>query len=111
MIEVIIVLITTAGTVINSYISKSTNKKINKIEEIKVEFESELNKLKKELNKLKKEQDKTYLTDFLADIESGQTKTQLQIKRAYEIYEEYTELHGNSYVHDKWEELVKEGVL
>ena len=104
MIEVIIVLITTAGTVINSYISKSTNKKINKIEEIKVEFESEL-------NKLKKEQDKTYLTDFLADIESGQTKTQLQIKRAYEIYEEYTELHGNSYVHDKWEELVKEGVL
>ena len=104
MIEVIIVLITTAGTVINSYISKSTNKKINKIEEIKVEFE-------RELNKLKKEQDKTYLTDFLADIESGQTKTQLQIKRAYEIYEEYTELHGNSYVHDKWEELVKEGVL
>ena len=104
MIEVIGVLITTAGTVINSYISKSTNKKINKIEEIKVEFESEL-------NKLKKEQDKTYLTDFLADIESGQTKTQLQIKRAYEIYEEYTELHGNSYVHDKWEELVKEGVL
>lgn len=104
MIEVIVVLITTAGTVINSYISKSTNKKINKIEEIKVEFESEL-------NKLKKEQDKTYLTDFLADIESGQTKTQLQIKRAYEIYEEYTELHGNSYVHDKWEELVKEGVL
>lgn len=104
MIEVIVVLITTAGTIINSYISKSTNKKINKIEEIKVEFESEL-------NKLKKEQDKTYLTDFLADIESGQTKTQLQIKRAYEIYEEYTELHGNSYVHDKWEELVKEGVL
>lgn len=104
MIEVIVVLITTAGTVINSYISKSTNKKINKIEEIKVEFESEL-------NKLKKEQDETYLTDFLADIESGQTKTQLQIKRAYEIYEEYTELHGNSYVHDKWEELVKEGVL
>ena len=104
MIEVIVVLITTAGTVINSYISKSTNKKINKIEEINVEFESEL-------NKLKKEQDKTYLTDFLADIESGQTKTQLQIKRAYEIYEEYTELHGNSYVHDKWEELVKEGVL
>lgn len=102
--EALVALITTTGIVINSFISNKTNKKIEKIEDIKSEFEEKL-------NLVKREQDKTYLTDFLSDLESGRTKTQLQIKRAYEIYEEYTELNGNSYVHDKWEELVKEGIL
>ncbi len=50
-----------------------------------------------------KEHDKTYLTDFLSDIENKQPKSDIQIKRAYEIYEEYTNLKGNSYVHSKWE--------
>ena len=77
---------------------------MKKIEDIKSEFEEKL-------NVVKREHDKTYLTDFLSDVERGQTKTKLQIKRAYEIYEEYTKLNGNSYVHDKWEELVKEGIL
>jgi len=67
--------------------------------------------LKKEIKEDKREKDKTYLTDFLSDLENGQTKSDIQIKRAYEVYEEYSDLHGNSYVHDKWEELVKEGVL
>lgn len=58
-----------------------------------------------------KEHDKTYLTDFLSDIENKQSKSDIQIKRAYEIYEEYTNLKGNSYVHSKWEELEKKGAL
>lgn len=58
-----------------------------------------------------KQNDKTYLTDFLSEVEGGQLKTEIQKKRAYEIYKEYTKLHGNSYVHNKWEELVKKGVL
>lgn len=104
MSSIIVALITTLGVIINSLISNSTNRKVEKIDSIKAEF-------KKDIDNVKKEQDKTYLTDFLADIENGNTKTDIQIKRAYEIYEEYTNLHGNSYVHDKWEELVKEGIL
>ena len=32
-------------------------------------------------------------------------------KRAYEIYEEYTKNDGNSYIHDKWEEVKNKGLL
>lgn len=104
MSSIVVALITTLGVIINSLISNSTNRKVEKIDSIKTEF-------KKDIDNVKKEQDKTYLTDFLADIENGVLKTDIQIQRAYEIYEEYTNLHGNSYVHDKWEELVKEGIL
>ena len=34
------------------------------------------------------ESDKTFLTDFLSDIEQGIPKTEIQIKRAYEVFEE-----------------------
>lgn len=104
MSSIVVALITTLGVIINSLISNSTNRKVEKIDSIKTEF-------KKDIDNVKKEQDKTYLTDFLADIENGVLKTDIQIQRAYEIYEEYKNLHGNSYVHDKWEELVKEGIL
>lgn len=104
MSSIIVALITTIGVIINTLITSNTNKKIEEIDSIKAEF-------KKDIDNVKKEQDKTYLTDFLADVENGVLKTDIQIKRAYEIYEEYTSLHGNSYVHDKWEELVKEGSL
>lgn len=57
------------------------------------------------------ESDKTFLTDFLSDIEQGIPKTEIQIKRSYEVYEEYTEKHGNSYIHDKWEELKNKGLI
>ena len=67
--------------------------------------------IKKDLNSVKYENDKTYLTDFLSEVEAKQPKTEIQKRRAYEIYEEYTKLNGNSYVHNKWEELVKKGVL
>lgn len=104
MSSIIVAFITTVGVVINSFITNNTNKRIEKIEDLKEEF-------KKDINEVKKEQDKTYLTDFLSDVESGIPKTEIQIKRAYEVYEEYTDLKGNSYIHDKWIELVKEGLL
>lgn len=49
--------------------------------------------------------DKTYLINFLSDLENGVPKTEVQIKRTYEIYERYVNNGGNSYVHDKWEEV------
>lgn len=92
-------------------ISNQTNKKIETLESIKAEFKKELEAVKKEMKENQKEHDKTYLTDFLSDIENKQPKSDIQIKRAYEIYEEYTNLKGNSYVHSKWEELEKKGAL
>lgn len=104
MVSIIVAIIPVVGVIITTYMTNKTNKKIESIDDIKKEF-------KIELNNVKRENDKTYLTDFLSDIENGQTKSEIQIKRAYEIYEEYTSLNGNSYVHNKWEELVKEGKL
>lgn len=100
MVQIIIALITAGATIINTFISKSTSKKVETIQE-----------LKKDINSVKYENDKTYLTDFLSEVEAKQPKTEIQKRRAYEIYEEYTKLNGNSYVHNKWEELVKKGVL
>ena len=37
--------------------------------------------------------------------------TQIQKKNIYELYDRYKTLGGNSYVHDRWEKLIKEGKL
>lgn len=55
--------------------------------------------------------DKTHLINFLSELELGEKKTEVQIKRAYEIYERYSKNGGNSYVHDKWEDCKKAGLL
>ena len=102
--EVIVALIAAFQVVITTLITNKTNKKVDKIDNLKAEF-------KTEINKVKKENDKTYLTDFLSDLENGGTKSEIQIKRAYEIYEEYRSLNGNSYISSKWRELQEEGVL
>lgn len=53
-------------------------------------------------------QARNYLVDFLADIENGEKKDECQIERAYELYDHYTkDLHGNSYIHAKWEKVMK----
>lgn len=115
MVEIIITLITATATVINTVISKKTSKKVETIQDIKNEFKKEIQNIQKqhqeEMDKHILEADKTYLTNFLSEIESGVKKSPIQIRRAYEVYEEYTSKHGNSYVHDKWEELVSNGKL
>ena len=64
------------------------------------------------IDKLDKNQCRNYLVDFLADVEMGISKDDTQIKRAYEVYDHYSiDLHGNSYIHDKWEKLKKEGKI
>lgn len=104
MVEIIITLITAITAIVNTIISKKTSKKVETIQDIKEDF-------KQDMDKHILEADKTYLTNFLSEVEQGVTKTEIQIRRAYEVYEEYTSKNGNSYIHDKWEELVKEGIL
>ena len=93
MIQIIVAFISIIPSVATLIVNCYQNKKIGKIDKVRLES------------------DKTYLTDFLSEVEGGQLKTEIQKKRAYEIYKEYTKLHGNSYVHNKWEELGKKGVL
>lgn len=100
MISIIIACIPIIPSVATLIINCYQNKKIDKIKE-----------LKNNIDQVRLENDKTYLTDFLSELENGIQKSPIQIKRAYEIYEEYTKLNGNSYVHSKWEELSKKGVL
>lgn len=103
VVTILVALIPTLGTIITACISKKTNKKVDSISDLKEDFT-------KQMQQHILESDKTYLTDFLSEVENGQPKTEIQKKRAYEIYEEYTLLHGNSYIHDKWEELHNRGL-
>ncbi len=95
-----VALITAVGTIINTVISKKTNKKVETIAD-----------LKKDMLEHTIDADKTHLINFLSEIELGVKKTDVQIKRAYEIYERYCDNGGNSYVHDKWEEVKAKGLL
>ena len=71
-----------------------------------------LKPITEKIDKLDKNQCRNYLVDFLADIELGISKDETQIRRAYEVYDHYSiDLNGNSYIHDKWERLKKEGKL
>ncbi len=62
----------------------------------------------KKIDGLDLSQARNYLVDFLADIENGEKKDECQVERAYELYDHYTkDLHGNSYIHAKWEKVMK----
>lgn len=68
----------------------------------------QLEPINKKIDKIDENQCRNFLVDFLADIEKGIAKDEVQTKRAYEVYEHYTkDLHKNSYIHDKWEKLMK----
>ena len=77
-------------------INKNTNKKVDKIENVKTEILEQVKKnreeYKKGINDHILENDKTYLTDFLSDIEAKEPKSEIQIRRAYEIKKEYNSL-------------------
>lgn len=68
----------------------------------------QLEPINKKMDKIDENQCRNFLVDFLADVEKGIEKDEVQTKRAYEVYEHYTEdLHKNSYIHDKWERLMR----
>lgn len=79
-----------------------------KFEEALKPLNDKLDTIEKRVDKIDENQCRNFLVDFLADIEKGIEKDEVQIKRAYEVYEHYTnDLHKNSYIHDKWEKLMR----
>lgn len=97
---VIVAIISTAGVIITAMINKKTNKKVDSLESMRNDFNEHI-----------LDADKTFLTNFLSEVENGVEKTEIQKKRAHEIYERYSKNGGNSYVHDKWEEVKRKELL
>lgn len=93
MEAIIIASITAVASISTAVITLITNKKVEKIEDIKYDF------------------NKTYLTDFISDIENGLTKSDIQSKIAHEKYDEYIKMGGDSYVHEHWESLQSKELL
>lgn len=93
------------------YLKKGTIKGLSKV------INSQLEPIKAEIKKLKEETSKNNLssikTDLINLMELADKKTisTEQKIRIYELYDYYCKHGGNSYVHDKWEKLKKEGKL
>ena len=82
-------------------ILKPINQKIEQFEKIAT----------KGRNNIELELIKIILANFINDMESGLPKSDIQKKNAYELYDRYQTLGGNSYIHDCWEKLIKEGKI
>lgn len=64
--------------------------------------------IQKKIDELDVHQCKNFLVRFLADVERGQKMDDIEVKRAHDVYDHYTnDLKQNSYIHDKWEKLMK----
>ncbi len=82
-----------------SKILKPIDQKINHLEKVSVNGR----------NNIELELIKIILVNFINDTEHGVYKSQIQKQNAYELYDRYIALGGNSYIHDKFEKLIKEG--
>lgn len=85
---------------------------IGSVKYLSTELKNQVNKTLEPINKSIKDLDvgqcKNFLVRFLADVENGKILDQVEIERAYEIYDHYTnDLKQNSYIHKRWEELME----
>lgn len=93
------------------YLKKGTVKGLAKV------IDNKLEPIKEELKGVKKETTKNNLSSIKTDIINFMELADRQIisveqkMRAYELYDYYCQHGGNSYVHDKWEKLRKEGKI
>lgn len=83
------------------YIFSLFSKRIDKI----------LSPLVKRIDDLELQSIKTDLTNFISDVEHNVPKSQIQRLNAHELYDKYTTLGGNSYIHEHWENLLKKGKI
>ncbi len=91
-------------TFFKSFISKVLKPIDTKIEHLEIVASNGRNNIELELIKI-------ILVNFINDIEHGVYKSDIQKKNAYELYDRYQTLGGNSYIHDCWEKLIKEGKI
>lgn len=93
------------------YLKKGTVKGLSKV------INEELEPIKKEIKEVKEETAKNNLSSIKTDLinfmelADKRTISTEQKIRSYELYDYYSQHGGNSYVHDKWEKLKKEGKI
>ena len=88
----------TAVTTICAFLKKIVEKTVNKA----------FKPIYEKIDKLDESQCKNYLVTFLKSKEKGEIMDEVEEQRAYEVYDHYTkDLNGNSYIHDKWEKIMK----
>lgn len=89
-------LVTFLGSII--YLSKFIKKMLDKA----------FSPINEKIDILDVNQCKNFLVRFLADVEQGNELDEVEIERAYEIYDHYTnDLKGNSYIHRRWQQLME----
>lgn len=67
-------------------------------------FVKTIENVMKRLDEIDKSQCKNYLVRFLKDKERGVQLSEIEIQRAHEAYEHYTDdLNGNNYIHAWWD--------
>ena len=94
-----------------SKILEPTNKKIDDLEKnLNKRIDSLEQNLNSKTENLELNQCKNYLVHFMYDAEKCEV-TNEQIQNAYDMYDKYTKLGGNSYIHDKWKKLIKGGKI
>lgn len=108
---IIVAIISATGTIITAIINKRTEKKVKNIDEVNKKLDFMRSESKQDMINHTLDSDKTYLINFLSELENRIPKSEVQIKRTYEIYDRYTKNGGNSYVHDKWDECRSKGLL
>lgn len=90
-----------AVTVISKVVSKKFNQSIKPLKDM---IESQNAKIEE----VDVTQCQTFILQFIDNVESGITMNEATIKHAYRLYDKYVNVYGrNSYVHDRWEEIVK----
>ena len=84
---------------------------------VKKEIKDEISPLKTEINQVRNDARinrinslKTDLVNLMSLAEDGSITKEQKIN-AHELYDEYSSNGGNSYIHDWWEKLVKEGKI
>lgn len=86
----------------------------NIIKEIKNPFDKKIKEvlepIREDINHLEMSSIKTDLVNFMCLAEQGNL-THEQKLIAHELYDRYCEKGGNSYIHDEWERLKKEGKI
>ena len=76
--------------------------KFNKI------FDKKLEPINKSIQDLDEATCKNYLVTFLKGVEKGEKMDEVEVERAYEVYDHYSNvLHKNGYIHSKWNKLMK----
>lgn len=75
------------------------------------EIKKSVDDLRRQLCTVDLENCKNYLVTFLAELERGEVKDEIEVQRFYEEYEHYTAKGGNSYVKEKVNKLKSKGVL